>query len=71
MSLKFECHLNLTVTQDGVSLKLEPHSDGKTSVKLEHHSNWNFTQIEMSLKLESYSNWKVTQIGMSLKSERH
>ena len=40
MSLKFECHSNLNVTQIGMSLKYE------------FHSNWNLTQIGMSLKFK-------------------
>ena len=49
------------------------------SLKLEHHSNQNATQISLklnvtqiriSLKLECYS-WIVTQLGTSLKLKRH
>ena len=51
--------LKLDVTQIGMSLKLD------------YHSNWSITQSGMSLKLEFYSNWNFSQIGTSLKLERH
>ena len=52
------------------------------SLKLERHSNWTTTQIEISLKLnviqikmslnlECHSNWNATQTGMSLIMKCH
>ena len=65
-----ECHSKCSVTQNGMSLKVECHSNWNVT-HIECLSNLNVTKIVMSLKLECHTNWNVTQISVSLKNECH
>ena len=64
------------VTQNGMSLKMECHSEwnvtqNEMSLKMECHSKWIGTQNGMSIKMECHLKWNVIQNGMSLKMECH
>ena len=52
-----ECHSKWNVTQNGKSLKIECHLNGK-SLNMEFYSKWNVPQNGMSLKMEFHSKIK-------------
>ena len=55
-----ECHLKWNITQNGMSLKIECHSNGR-SHEMECYSQWNVTPNGMPLKMKYHSKWNVTQ----------